>query len=34
MPTAAFRGADDDYEAFPAWLRALADRLDAMSRPI
>lgn len=29
MTAAEFRAAADNYEAFPAWLRSLADRMDA-----
>lgn len=32
MTAAEFRQAADDYEAFPAWLRSLADRMDALER--
>ncbi|TFC20064.1 hypothetical protein E3O19_01450 [Cryobacterium algoritolerans] len=31
MTAAEFRAAADKYEAFPAWLRSLADRMDALS---
>ena len=30
MTAAEFRKTADDYEAFPAWLRSLADRMDAL----
>ena len=31
MTAAEFRDAADTYEAFPAWLRSMADRLDALA---
>lgn len=31
MTAAEFRAAADDYESFPAWLRSLADRMDALA---
>ena len=31
MTAAEFRTAAIEYEAFPAWLRSMADRLDALS---
>lgn len=31
MTSSEFRTAADKYEAFPAWLRAQADRLDALN---
>ncbi|TFC94038.1 hypothetical protein E3T28_15900 [Cryobacterium sinapicolor] len=32
MTAAEFRKAADNYEAFPAWLRSLADRLDGLEQ--
>ncbi|TFD25872.1 hypothetical protein [Cryobacterium lyxosi] len=31
MTAAEFRAAADTYEAFPAWLRSMADRMDALT---
>ncbi|WP_146072855.1 hypothetical protein [Cryobacterium sp. Y62] len=31
MTAAEFRDAADTYEAFPEWLRAMADRMDALA---
>lgn len=32
MTAADYRRIADEYEAFPVWLRALADRMDALER--
>lgn len=34
MTAAELRQAADEYEAFPAWLRAHADKLDALNKGV